>query len=32
MALYRINEHEWENFVKQKNYKNVKKRVENDVK
>eukprot|EP00347_Sterkiella_histriomuscorum_P019580 403341087 len=31
MALYRINEKEWENSVKQKSYSNVKKRVAQDV-
>ncbi len=31
LALYRISEQEWENFVKQKNYSNVKKQVHQDV-
>jgi hypothetical protein len=31
LALYRISEHEWENYVKQKNYTNVKKIVKEDA-
>jgi RNA exonuclease 4 len=31
LALYRISEQEWENYIKQKNYTNVKKIVHHDV-
>ena len=31
MALYRINEKDWESTLKQKNYSNVKSRVVQDV-
>lgn len=31
LALYRINEQEWENYVKQKNYNNVKQIVKQDA-
>jgi hypothetical protein len=31
LALYRISESEWENFVKQKSYTNVKNKVSQDV-
>lgn len=31
LALYRISEQEWENYVKQKNYSNVKRIVQQDI-
>ncbi len=32
LALYRINEKDWENHAKQKSYSNARKRAEEDVK
>ena len=32
LALYRINEKDWENTLKQKSYTNARKRAENDIK
>jgi hypothetical protein len=32
LALYRINEKDWENHVKQKSYSDARKRAEEDVK
>jgi hypothetical protein len=31
LALYRINEKEWENHAKQKSYSNARRRAEDDV-
>ena len=32
LALYRINEKDWENHVKQKSYSNARKRADEDIK